>query len=62
MVYSGNNCTGKEYYIPYMPKEAKLANAYIPYQSIYEIYSPEDSLRKGTAFPMLYQGYKIGEQ
>jgi hypothetical protein len=35
----------------------QLAQAYVPRQPLTEIFSPEEGLRRGTAFPNLYQPY-----
>jgi hypothetical protein len=35
-------------------KNAKLARAYVPYQVWGKVYSPDECLKKGTAFPELY--------
>ena len=39
-----------------------FGKAYVPFQKLYEIYSPERSLEKGTAFPELDQGYEHGKR
>ncbi|MDF2520592.1 MAG: hypothetical protein K0R84_1220 [Clostridia bacterium] len=43
--------------ISVMPKEPKLAEAYVPYQVMYKIYEPMKALMKGTLFPELYRPY-----
>ena len=35
----------------------KLAHAYVPFQKLCDTFSPLESLRKGTAFPPLYDVY-----
>ncbi len=47
---------------PCVPQEiiirnVKLARAYVPFQRFCSIFSPEEGLHKGTAFPELYQPY-----
>ena len=39
--------------VPVMPETFELACAYVPYQQYNIIYSPEESLEKGTVFPEL---------
>ncbi|NLC67573.1 MAG: spore coat associated protein CotJA [Clostridiaceae bacterium] len=36
----------------------KLARAYVPFQRLCSIYSPDMALKAGTAFPELHQPYK----
>lgn len=38
-------------------KNLKLARAYVPFQKFCTVFSPEEGLRKGTAFPELYEPY-----
>ncbi|WDV46749.1 spore coat associated protein CotJA [Clostridiaceae bacterium M8S5] len=38
--------------------EYKLAHAYVPFQMLGNIYSPEHALKNGTLFPELYMPYK----
>jgi len=52
-VYTGNNCTGEPIMIPVMPVRPELARAYVPYQLYNKIFSPQESLKKGTVFPEL---------
>lgn len=47
---------------PCIPQETvlrnlKLARAYVPFQKFCTIFSPEEGLKKGTAFPELYEPY-----
>ncbi|HLR33987.1 MAG TPA: spore coat associated protein CotJA [Tissierellales bacterium] len=35
----------------------QLARAYVPFQIMNQIFSPEEALRKGTLFPELYEPY-----
>ncbi|MDQ2087679.1 spore coat associated protein CotJA [Herbivorax sp. ANBcel31] len=49
--------------MPCVPQETvlrnvKLARAYVPFQRLCNVYSPIESLDKGTAFPELYSPYK----
>lgn len=47
--------------IPYMPNNANLAFAYVPFQEYKNIYSPEKALCKGTIFKDLdipFESYK----
>lgn len=36
----------------------ELAQAYVPFQKLGHIYSPEEGLIKGTIFPELYRPYE----
>jgi len=38
-------------------RDLKLARAYVPFQKFCSIFSYEEGLHKGTAFPELYQPY-----
>ncbi len=38
-------------------KDVKLAHAYVPIQHMCETFMPLESLRKGTIFPPLVNGY-----
>ena len=40
-----------------MPRNPRLANAYVPYQQIDETFCPRESLAHGTAFPELVSPY-----
>lgn len=52
--YNNNmNCIPQEMMI----KNVRLAAAYVPYQFMCSLYSPMDSLIKGTAFPELFSPY-----
>ena len=35
----------------------KLSRAYVPFQKLCNLFTPEQSLKAGTAFPELYQPY-----
>ncbi len=50
---SENICTPLETEI----KGVRLANAYVPIQKLCETYDPLNSLKRGTAFPPLYDDY-----
>lgn len=39
-------------------KDVKLAHAYVPFQKLCRTFSPLESLKKGTAFPPLYDVYR----
>lgn len=39
-------------------KNVRLAQAYVPFQYLCELFSPIDSLKKGTAFPELFSPYE----
>ncbi len=41
-----------------MPQNPLLANSYVPYQTMEDTFSPEDSLRNGTTFPGLVSPYE----
>ncbi len=43
---------------PPMEPYTKLAHAYVPFQVMEKVFSPEEALRKGTLFPELYMPYK----
>lgn len=36
----------------------RLARAYVPFQSLNQVYDPREALQKGTLFPELYMPYK----
>jgi hypothetical protein len=38
--------------------ECRLARAYVPFQIMNQVFSPDEALRKGTLFPELYEPYK----
>ncbi len=38
----------------------QLARAYVPFQIMNQIFSPEEAFRKGTLFPELYEPYMTG--
>ncbi|HHV95460.1 MAG TPA: spore coat associated protein CotJA [Clostridiaceae bacterium] len=40
----------------------RLARAYVPFQRLCSLYSPEEALNKGTAFPELYSPYYKAEK
>ena len=40
-----------------MPENPLLANAYVPYQYIDELFCPQESLAHGTTFPELVSPY-----
>lgn len=40
-----------------MPANPLLANAYVPYQQGEELFTPEEALAHGTAFPELVSPY-----
>ncbi|NLY43876.1 MAG: spore coat associated protein CotJA [Clostridiaceae bacterium] len=47
---------------PCIPQETvirnvKLANAYVPFQNMCNLFSPIEGLKKGTIFPELYSPY-----
>ena len=39
--------------IPFMPEDPVLAMAYVPYQQLQSVYTPEEAFSKGTLFPEL---------
>ena len=45
----------------FMPSDPMLANSYVPYQMIEDIYTPETALNEGTIFPELVSPYSSGE-
>ena len=47
---------------PFIVMDARLAEAYVPYQVYTESYSPSEALHRGTMFPALYRPYTKGEQ
>lgn len=40
-------------------RDKNLARAYVPFQYMNQVYSPEEALRKGTIFPELYKPYEF---
>ncbi|MTI67859.1 MAG: spore coat associated protein CotJA [Firmicutes bacterium] len=40
----------------------KLAHAYVPFQVMGRVYSPDKALCKGTLFPELYMPYKYKKE
>lgn len=45
----------------FMPSNPMLANAYVPYQTIEQIYNVETGLEEGTIFPELVDPYVSGQ-
>ncbi|MBR6801055.1 MAG: spore coat associated protein CotJA [Eubacteriaceae bacterium] len=45
--------------VPFMPDDAKYANAYTPYQLDVDEYCLEEALKKGTLYMALDSEYKI---
>ncbi len=41
--------------------DGELARAYIPFQMMNQVFSPNEALRKGTLFPELYRPYRLKE-
>jgi len=41
----------------FMPKNPRLAKAYVPYQEMDETFCPQESLRHGTTYPELVSPY-----
>ncbi|MCL2323165.1 MAG: spore coat associated protein CotJA [Oscillospiraceae bacterium] len=39
-------------------RNVELAQAYVPFQKMNRLFSPEEGLRKGTIFPELYKPYR----
>lgn len=68
-IYKMNNCcncncnTDSSFCkIPeFMPLDPVLANAYVPYQRLNEIYTPQTALMQGTIFPELDMPYTSGQ-
>jgi hypothetical protein len=46
-----------QYYCPEPITMAKLAHAYVPFQCLMCLYSPEQGLKQGTIFPELDRPY-----
>ena len=42
--------------------EGNLARAYIPFQIMNQIFSPDEALKKGTLFPELYRPYRMQDK
>lgn len=43
--------------LPVMPESPQLANSYVPYQDLGEIFDPCEALENGTLFPELVSPY-----
>src|SRR5574344_652776 len=43
--------------LPECPENPVLANSYVPYQYLDEVFEPEEALANGTAFPELVRPY-----
>ena len=43
--------------LPVCPENPVLANSYVPYQYLDEVFEPEEALANGTAFPELVRPY-----
>lgn len=39
-------------------RQKQLARVYIPFQIMYQVYSPSEALMRGTLFPELFMPYK----
>ena len=52
-----SNCKCKESPI----RDVQLAHAYVPFQKLCSLLSPQESLRVGTAFPELFSPYRKRE-
>ncbi|MBU5438557.1 spore coat associated protein CotJA [Tissierella sp. MSJ-40] len=39
----------------------ELARAYIPFQTMNQVYDPREALKRGTLFPELYRPYIVDE-
>lgn len=39
-------------------REFQLARAYVPFQTMNNVYNSKEALKKGTLFPELYMPYK----
>lgn len=55
----GNSCCNckKCRELPVCPENPVLANSYVPYQYLDEIFEPAEALENGTAFPELVSPY-----
>lgn len=47
--------------LPFMPDNPQLANSYVPYQYLDEIFDPCEALEHGTLFPELFSPYVSGQ-
>lgn len=45
----------------FMPRDPMLANSYVPYQTLEEVYCPDTALKQGTIFPELDMPYTGGQ-
>ena len=45
----------------FMPRDPMLANSYVPYQTLNEVYCPDVALEQGTIFPELDMPYSSGQ-
>lgn len=43
--------------MPVCPPNPQLAQAYVPFQQMSDLYAPMEGLDKGTIFPELYRPY-----
>ena len=50
-----------DYYSYERRKENTLARAYVPFQTMNQVYSPNEALKRGTLFPELYRPYTVGK-
>jgi hypothetical protein len=50
------NCIQQETII----RDVRLAEAYVPYQTLCTLFTPIEALKRGTVFPELYSPY-VGE-
>ncbi len=48
-----------QYYCPQPITNARLAHAYVPFQFLQCLYTPEKGLRQGTIFPELDRAYSM---
>lgn len=51
------NCQNRCRPMDVMPANPLLANAYVPYQEVEEVFTPMEALEHGTAFPELVSPY-----
>lgn len=47
--------------LPMMPNDPRLANSYVPYQYLDDVFEPCEALEHGTAFPELVSPYAPGQ-
>lgn len=47
--------------LPVMPADPQLANSYVPYQYLDELFEPCEALEHGTIFPELVSPYFPGQ-